>query len=110
MRTAPATTLPKDVKDLVDHIATQFRPAQIILFGSHAAGTAGPDSDVDLLVVTETHDRPIRRAVEIFRTLDHTLPVDIFVRSPDQMTQPSPADILLREILVEGVTVYEATN
>lgn len=110
MRSAAAIALPKDVTDLVDHIATTFRPARIILFGSHASGTAGPDSDVDLLVVTETGGRPIRRAVEIFRTLDHELPVDLFVRSPEQMLQPSPADLLLREILVEGVTVYEASN
>jgi len=28
-------------------------PFKIILFGSHAYGEPGPDSDVDLLVVTE---------------------------------------------------------
>ncbi len=105
MRTAPATALPKDVTDLVDHIATRFNPAQIILFGSHAVGTADDGSDVDLLIVTETGGRPIRRAVEIYRTLDHRVPVDIIVRSPEQMSHPSSADILLREILATGVTV-----
>lgn len=110
MRTAPATALSKDVTDLVDHIAANFRPAQIILFGSHAVGPADDGSDVDLLVVTETAGRPIRRAVEICGSLDHRVPVDIIVRIPEQMSQPSPADILLREILATGVTVFETSN
>jgi uncharacterized protein len=110
MRTKTAITLSEDVTDLVDHIATRFNPAQIILFGSHATGTAADESDVDLLVVTETGGRPIRRAVEIFCTLDHRFAVDLFVRSPEQLEKPSPSDILLREILAEGVTVYEAED
>ncbi|MAE69956.1 MAG: hypothetical protein CME06_05755 [Gemmatimonadetes bacterium] len=32
-------------------IVEQFDPDRIIIFGSHARGTAGPESDVDLLVV-----------------------------------------------------------
>lgn len=92
---------------LIDEIATRFRPAQIILFGSHASGTAGIDSDVDLLVVTEIGGRPLRRAAEIYRSLDHRLPVDILVRSPEQMASPSPGDIILREILEHGIPVYE---
>ncbi len=107
MRTASATALTKDVTDLVDHIATNFQPARIILFGSHASGTAGPDSDVDLLVVTETGGRPLRRAAEIFRTLSHHIPIDILVRSPEQIIDPSPRDLILTEILKHGVIVYE---
>jgi len=93
MQTAPATALPKVVTDLVDHIATTFHPAQIILFGSHAAGTADDGSDVDLLVVTETNGRPLRRAAEIYRSLSHHIPIDILVRSPEQMQDPSPANL-----------------
>lgn len=110
MRSATAIALPKDVADLVDHIATTFRPARIILFGSHATGTAGPDSDVDLLVVTETGGRPLRRAAEIYRSLPHHIPIDVFARSPEQLEDPSPRDLILTEILRHGVIVYEAGN
>jgi predicted nucleotidyltransferase len=36
---------------MVRRIVAEFDPDKIILFGSHARGEAGPDSDVDLLVV-----------------------------------------------------------
>lgn len=36
---------------MVDRIVERFDPEKIILFGSHARGDAGPDSDVDLVSV-----------------------------------------------------------
>ncbi len=42
---------PQLIDKMVRRLVRRFRPEQIILFGSHARGTAGLDSDVDLLVV-----------------------------------------------------------
>jgi len=39
------------IQKMVERIVAQFRPEKVILFGSQARGDAGPDSDVDLLVV-----------------------------------------------------------
>ena len=39
------------ISEMVRRIVERFHPEKIILFGSYARGTAGPDSDVDLLVV-----------------------------------------------------------
>ena len=36
---------------MVERLVDRFDPDQIILFGSQARGTAGPGSDVDLLVI-----------------------------------------------------------
>jgi predicted nucleotidyltransferase len=36
---------------VLERIRESFHPTQVILFGSHASGTAGPESDWDLLVV-----------------------------------------------------------
>jgi predicted nucleotidyltransferase len=52
----------RDITDVVAQIAERFRPQQVILFGSYAYGTPTPDSDVDLLVVTET---PLRHVEQI---------------------------------------------
>jgi uncharacterized protein len=40
-----------DIHGLADRIAGEFKPDRIILFGSYARGTAGADSDVELLVI-----------------------------------------------------------
>lgn len=39
----------KAIKEMVRRIVEQFQPEKIILFGSYARGTAGLNSDVDLL-------------------------------------------------------------
>ncbi len=60
MQTATALALTKDDTDLVERIAAQIQPGQIILFRAPASGTAGPESDVDLLGVPRlTVVRPV---------------------------------------------------
>lgn len=39
------------LKEIVRRLAAAYRPERIYLFGSHARGDAGPDSDYDLAVV-----------------------------------------------------------
>ena len=38
---------------LLDPVVAYFQPRRVILFGSAARGDAGPDSDIDLLVVLD---------------------------------------------------------
>jgi predicted nucleotidyltransferase len=53
-----------------------WRPDQTILFGSHARGDAGPDSDLDVLVVLPTDALVMRDIVSEMRLAIGTLPVD----------------------------------
>jgi predicted nucleotidyltransferase len=39
--------------ELLDPVVAYFRPRRVIAFGSVARGDAGPDSDIDLLVVLD---------------------------------------------------------
>jgi predicted nucleotidyltransferase len=39
------------LREIVDKIATAIHPQAIILFGSHARGEAGPESDLDLMAM-----------------------------------------------------------
>ena len=72
------------VGEMVRRIVKRFDPDQIILFGSHARGTAGPDSDVDLLVVMSVAGSRREKAVEIGVALqDFRVPKDIIVTTPE---------------------------
>ena len=53
------------IKRYARAIAEEFKPDMIILFGSHARGDAGPDSDVDLLVVMAVDGSRREKAIEI---------------------------------------------
>ena len=52
-RSGASSSAGKMIDAMVRQIVEQFDPDRIVLFGSHARGTAGRDSDVDLLVVME---------------------------------------------------------
>ena len=68
---------------LTERIIAHCDPLRIILFGSYARGEAGPDSDVDLLVVLPEVADKRQAAIEIRRKLAD-LPVgkDIIVTTP----------------------------
>ena len=78
------TKVHKAIDKMVRRIVERFDPDQIILFGSHARGTAGPDSDVDLLVVMQVAGSRRQKAVEIGAALrDVPLSKDVIVTTPD---------------------------
>lgn len=52
-----------DLRQAVDALVANFRPDRVILFGSHARGTADARSDVDLLVVCPVQGS--RRALQV---------------------------------------------
>lgn len=69
---------------MVRRIVREFDPERIILFGSHARGDAGPDSDVDLLVVMPVKGDKRKKQVEIRVVLhDVGIPKDIIVTTPE---------------------------
>ena len=68
---------------MVKRIVKQFDPEQIILFGSQARGDAGPDSDVDLLVVMDVKGSRLAKRLEIRGALrDIAVALDVVVTSP----------------------------
>jgi len=77
--------LENQIRRMVNRIVTRFRPERVILFGSHARGEGGPDSDVDLLVVMDVRGSKRRKAVEIGVALsDIRVPKDIIVTTPEE--------------------------
>jgi len=97
------------IRMMVDRIVQQFRPLRVILFGSHARGSAVAESDVDLLVVLREVTDKRRVTVEIRRALGD-LPVskDIVVTTPDEIARRGDlVGSVLRPALQEGKILYE---
>lgn len=91
----------------IQSIVSAYQPERVILFGSQARGDAGPDSDVDLLVVfTGEVDRRERRA-QILRLL-RGMPFakDVLVATTANLARPLIGSALA-DAIREGVTVYE---
>ena len=75
------TSAQQAIEEMVRRIVARFSPDKIILFGSHARGEEGPDSDVDLLVLFSEVESPRERAAELYAALAgcSAAPKDIIV-------------------------------
>ena len=99
----------KRIEVLRDKIVAFGQPDKIILFGSHARGTARPDSDVDLLVIGPS-DLPRRqRQVRFRRALFGSgVAYDLLALTPAEvelrLQRNGP---FIREILSNGKLIYE---
>ena len=79
------TSIQVHIARMVKRIAKKFDPELIILFGSQARGDAGPDSDVDLLVVMDVEGSRLEKSVEIRLALrEFLVPMDIIVTRPEE--------------------------
>jgi len=97
------------LRTMVDRIVAGWSPLQIILFGSHARGDAGPHSDIDLLVVLPAIADKRGVTVAIRRALaDLPVSKDIVVSTPEEIARRgSLVGTVLRPALREGRLVYE---
>lgn len=97
-------------ESLLHTIVEVYAPRRVVLFGSQARGDAGPESDIDLVVVLDD-DAPAEKLS--WRNRDaarrgFTGAVDIIPCRESTLAQRSRAsgsfaDVILRE----GVVVYE---
>ncbi len=100
--------LNKTLNLMVKRLVKRFDPDQIILFGSHARGTAQPDSDIDLLVVLPITGSKRAKQVEMRVALhDIAVPKDIIVATPEQVSrQRNIVGTIIRPALREGKVLY----
>ena len=74
----------KDIREIAQQIVERFRPQKVILFGSYAQGKPTEDSDVDLLVILKTDEKPVHTAARISASIDHPFPLDVLVMGPEE--------------------------
>ena len=71
---------------MVDRLVERFSPNRVIVFGSLARGEAGPDSDIDLLVVMPLRGSRRQTAVELLRALaDFPVSTEVVVLTPEEL-------------------------
>ena len=92
----------EQISQIVDAIVAGYSPDKIILFGSHAQGSAAMGSDVDLLVIKDDGLPKIRRNRVVRSFLkDFSTPVDIIVKTSQEFE-------MFKDII--GTVVYSANK
>lgn len=104
----------RQIELLCRAIALKFHPDKIVLFGSHAYGKPGPESDVDLLVVMPFEGSPFLQAAVIFDHVVHAvgvIPFDLLVRTAQQVQERiQMGDTFMRDVVERGRLMYEADS
>lgn len=95
---------------VVDKLRDNYDPEKIILYGSFAYGKPGKDSDIDLLIIKDTKERPIDRRVFIRRMVSDLRKGYLFssiVVTPQELkTRLEIGDQFFEEILSKGEVLY----
>lgn len=71
-----------NIREVGRRLAAEAPNARVVLFGSHARGSATPRSDIDVLVIEPQVENTALEAVRLMRAVrDLRLPVEIVVVS-----------------------------
>ena len=95
--------------EIVRRLVAAVDPDKIILFGSRARGDSRPGSDVDLLIVRDSTEKPHRRAIPAYRSLwGLGVPKDILWYTPEEVREWAGArNHVVARALREGRVLYE---
>jgi predicted nucleotidyltransferase len=109
IREAAVQVPEEDLREIVRRIVAAVDPEKIILFGSAARGTMGPDSDLDLLVVKSGEYHPVDASQAVYRTLpDIDLSIDVIVATPEALAKYGDSFcVVYYPALREGKLLYD---
>jgi predicted nucleotidyltransferase len=95
----------------VNQIVKNYNPKMIILFGSYVNGDPTPESDVDMLVIFDTVKSTKLLSSKISLSLEHTFPLDIIVKTQEQINKRLQiGDYFIEDIINSGKVIYERNS
>ena len=101
------------IEEMTRRLVDFYRPVRIYLFGSEARGEAGPDSDLDFLVVVpdDTPEHRMRTSEAYSRLSGLGMPKDVIpMRQSDFETRAAYVRSSLPATVVrEGKLLYESS-
>lgn len=98
------------MSEIVRRIVAEARPQKVVLFGSRGRGEARPDSDIDLLVVSNDSRSRAQRAADLYGVLsDIIIPMDVLVYRPEEIEEwQNVPQAFVTTPMREGRVLYEA--
>ncbi len=99
----------KQINDIVERIAINYKPEKIILFGSYARGNFDEDSDLDFILIKDTNIPKPQRGLEV-RKLFYglALPMDFKIYTKTEFSEElSNQYSFLSSAIKESKVLYE---
>jgi uncharacterized protein len=109
--------MPDDVKlhelitEIIQKLAGQIDLEKIVLFGSHVTGKIDEYSDIDILIIAPSLERPLDRRLKVRRLLhelNKNIGLDILFYTPEEVERfKDHPSSFLHHVLTTGITVYD---
>lgn len=101
-----------NIRESFEKLLYEYKPKKIILFGSYAYGHPTVESDLDILIIKETTENPIKRRVTVRRLLNIKDPnypqfSPIVVTPKELDSRIRIGDQFIKEIIEKGKVLYE---
>ena len=97
------------LRAIAERLRRDYGAERVLLYGSYARGEAGPDSDLDLLVIAPSRERFFDRMASVLRLsrdLRAGLPLSPVVLTPEEVEQRlARGDQFVADILSSGVEI-----
>jgi len=97
--------------DEIISIIRKIHPEKIFLFGSYATEMSDEQSDIDLLIIAPSNDRPLERRLKLRRLLleyDRNIGLDLLVYTPEEfdLLAKEPSSFIYSAIR-QGKIIYD---
>lgn len=103
--------LKNNILEIANKIKDSYHPQKIVLFGSAVRGEFEAGSDIDFLIVKNSHKPMHKRVVDVFRLLrgiNREYPLDFIVFTPNELQKRLQlGDFFVKNIFEEGEIIYE---
>jgi predicted nucleotidyltransferase len=114
--TSLPTLTPELLAQMTEAIVQAVAPEQIVLFGSQARGTAGPHSDVDLLIIVREPFGPYYSRFNEINRVSHALvkfgvPTDVLLYTQQEVEDwKNSRNHITTRALREGRVIYDRSR
>jgi predicted nucleotidyltransferase len=100
--------LEKNLAKVTSALIAKYNPQKIILFGSLARGKTCESSDIDLLIVKDTHKPYFERIKEVIKLCSYDVGIDFFIYNPAEFQGALKTKSFLRdEMIKKGKVLYD---
>ena len=96
------------IEQIGESLGKAAKAKKVVLFGSHATGTAQSDSDVDYLIIAESSLPRHKRSRSLYALLHpYPFPMDILVYTPEEVEiELRDPNSFVATVLSRGREVY----
>lgn len=99
-----------DLENIIS-IIRKINPEKIYLFGSYATESSDEQSDIDLLIIAPSHERPLERRLKLRRMLseyDRKFGLDLLVYTPDEFEMlEKETSSFIYSAIKQGIKIYD---